>query len=100
MYAFCVYLYAKHVNCQPPGGGGGIFPRGKASFKSESRKRTRESERFHYGAIGCNGTLMLFIAVATLIKKREHFYSSSCVLAAALTLLVWAYFGMIRLIVV
>jgi hypothetical protein len=53
--------------------------------------------RFHYGAIGCNGTLMLFIAIATLIKKKNI---STLVLAAALTFLVWDYFGMIRLIVV
>jgi hypothetical protein len=53
--------------------------------------------RFHYGAIGCNGILMLFIAVATVIKKKSI---STLVLAAALTFLVWDYLGIIHSVAV
>ena len=49
--------------------------------------------RFHYGAIGCNGILMLFTAVARLMKKKNI---PSLVFAAALTFLVWDYLGVIR----
>ena len=46
-----------------------------------------------YGAIGCNGILMLFTAVARLMKKKNI---PSLVFAAALTFLVWDYLGVIR----
>ena len=49
--------------------------------------------RFHYGAIGCNGILLLFTAVARLMKKKKI---PSLVFAAALTFLVWDYLGVIR----
>jgi hypothetical protein len=53
--------------------------------------------RFHYGAIGCNGVVMLFTAVAALMKKTNIPFQ---VLAAALTFLVWGYLGVIRLLAV
>jgi len=49
--------------------------------------------RLHYGAIGCNGILLLFTAVARLMKKKKI---PSLVFAAALTFLVWDYLGVIR----
>jgi hypothetical protein len=53
--------------------------------------------RFHYGAIGCNGIVLLFTAAAALMKKTNI---PSQVLAAALTFLVWDYLGVIRLLAV
>jgi hypothetical protein len=53
--------------------------------------------RFRYGAIGCNGIVMLITAVAALIKKT---HIPSLVFAAALTFLVWDYLGVIRLLAV
>jgi hypothetical protein len=51
--------------------------------------------RFHYGAIGCNGIVLLFTAVAALMKRTNI---PSLVLAAALKFLVWDYLGVIRLL--
>jgi hypothetical protein len=48
----------------------------------------------HYGAIGCNGMVLLFTAVAALMKKTNI---PSLVFAAALTFVVWDYLGAIRL---
>jgi hypothetical protein len=53
--------------------------------------------RFHYGAIGCNGIVMLFTAVAALMKKTNI---PSLVFAAALTFVVWDYLGVIRILAV
>ena len=53
--------------------------------------------RFPYGAIGCNGIVMLFTAVAALMKKTNI---PAPVFAAALTFLVWDYLGVIRLLAV
>jgi hypothetical protein len=49
---------------------------------------------FHYGAIGCNGIVMLFTAAAAN-EKDEYSFSS---FAAALTFVVWDYLGVISLI--
>jgi hypothetical protein len=53
--------------------------------------------RFHYGAIGCNGIVMLFTAVTALMKKKNI---PSLVFAAALTFAVWDCLGVIHSIVV
>jgi hypothetical protein len=53
--------------------------------------------RFPYGAIGYNGLVMLFTAVAALMKKTNI---PSLVFAAALTFLFWDYLGVIRLLAV